>query len=256
MEFWKAVAALARNRFVGPPLLALALVAGVVAFLAVPGGYRTDTSLVLATPTNGGVLSRDPNRPTGQANPLLQFSDALRTAASIVIQSVNTEESRARVGAPKDGPVDLVIDDGRSNPRVLDISGPYVYIAVEAPSEKTASEVLTATRQRVVDEVVDWQKELGAPPPTFLTVATIVPPSTPEPVTRARWQAAAGAGLLVLAGGLCVAYGLARRKARRVRQETPAEAATPETAEEFERAENAIPETAEKVATTSGDDGD
>ncbi|GAB3883574.1 hypothetical protein GCM10027612_15920 [Microbispora bryophytorum subsp. camponoti] len=98
------------------PLLAISILAGTVTFVLAPTRYEADTSLVLATPVNGGVYSRDPNRPLPRGNPLLQFNDALKTAASIVIQSMNTQDVWTQLGAPKDGPTTITIDDGRSNP--------------------------------------------------------------------------------------------------------------------------------------------
>ncbi|GAA0361334.1 hypothetical protein GCM10009530_08530 [Microbispora corallina] len=229
MDFWKTIAGLALRKTIALPLLALAIAAGAAAFFLVPTTYEADTSLVLATPVNGGVSSKDPNRPLERANPLLQFNDALKTAASIVIQSMNTQDVWTQLGAPKDGPTVITIDDGRSNPKVLDITGPYIYIRVQARDPGTASAVLANAQRRVREELIGWQKTLGAPPTTFLTVANIVPASRPEASESARWQGAVGAGLLVACAGLAGAYAL-RRRAARPRSEdavTPDEEARP-----------------------------
>ncbi|MEN3534860.1 hypothetical protein AAH991_07095 [Microbispora sp. ZYX-F-249] len=211
MEFWTTIAGLLRKWSIGLPLLAISILVGTVTFFVVPTRYEADTSLVLATPVNGGVYSRDPNRPLPRGNPLLQFNDALKTAASIVIQSMNTQDVWTQLGAPKDGPTTITIDDGRSNPRVLDISGPYIYIRVVAPSPDVASGVLTKAQRRVRDELTGWQRTLGAPPSTYLTVANIVPPSKPEAMLSTRWQVAAGVGLLAACAGLGLVYALTRR---------------------------------------------
>ncbi|GIH62494.1 hypothetical protein Msi02_33110 [Microbispora siamensis] len=221
MEFWTTIAGLLRKWSIGLPLLAVSILAGTVTFFVVPTRYEADTSLVLATPVNGGVYSRDPNRPLPRGNPLLQFNDALKTAASIVIQSMNTQDVWTQLGAPKDGPTTITIDDGRSNPRVLDISGPYIYINVVAPSPEIASSVLTKAQRRVRDELTGWQQTLGAPSSTYLTVANIVPPSKPEAMTSARWQAAIGAGIVVACAGLGLVYALTRRGRRPLLQKAP-----------------------------------
>ncbi|WP_169981234.1 hypothetical protein [Microbispora sp. H10836] len=221
MEFWTTIAGLLRKWSIGLPLLAISILAGTVTFIVAPTRYEADTSLVLATPVNGGVYSRDPNRPLPRGNPLLQFNDALKTAASIVIQSMNTQDVWTQLGAPKDGPTTITIDDGRSNPRVLDISGPYIYIRVVAPSPAVASSVLTKAQRRVRDELTGWQQTLGAPPSTYLTVANIVPPSKPEAMLSTRWQVAAGAGLLVACAGLGLVYALTRRGERPLRRKAP-----------------------------------
>ncbi|MEV4293874.1 hypothetical protein [Microbispora rosea] len=221
VEFWTTTAGLLRKWSIGLPLLAISILAGTVTFVLAPTRYEADTSLVLATPVNGGVYSRDPNRPLPRGNPLLQFNDALKTAASIVIQSMNTQDVWTQLGAPKDGPTTITIDDGRSNPRVLDISGPYIYIHVVAPSPAVASSVLTKAQRRVRDELTGWQQTLGAPPSTYLTVANIVPASKPEAMMSTRWQLAAGVGLLVACAGLGLVYALTRRGELPLRRNAP-----------------------------------
>jgi hypothetical protein len=214
--FWKTIAGLAWKWTIGLPLLALSLLSGVLAYSTVSAHYRADASLVLATPVNGGVVSKDPTKPVGVGNPLLQFNDALKTAASIVIQSMNTQDVWTSLGAPQNGPTKITIDDGRSNPDVLDISGPYIYIEVEGKSPTVVSAVLTSTQKRVRSELINWQKTLGAPPSTYLTVTNIVPSSRPEELTTSKWEAAALATLLVGFGGLCVVYTLVRRRTPRL----------------------------------------
>ncbi|TQS20213.1 hypothetical protein [Microbispora hainanensis] len=221
VEFWTTIAGLLRKWSIGLPLLAVSILAGTATFFVAPTRYEADTSLVLATPVNGGVYSRDPNRPLPRGNPLLQFNDALKTAASIVIQSMNTQDVWTQLGAPKDGPTTITIDDGRSNPRVLDISGPYIYIRVVAPSPETASSVLTKAQRRVRDELTGWQQTLGAPPSTYLTVANIVPPSKPEAMISTRWQLGIGVGLLVACAGLGLVYALTRRGGRPLLRDAP-----------------------------------
>jgi len=219
--FWKTIAGLAWKWTVGPPLLALSLVAGVVAYTTVSADYRADTSLVLATPVNGGVVSKDPTKPVGVGNPLLQFNDALKTAASIVIQSMNTQDVWTQLGAPENGPTKITIDDGRSNPDVLDISGPYIYIQVASHSPQTVTTVLSNTQKRVRQELINWQKALGAPPSTYLTVTYIVPPAKPEVSTTAKWEAGLGLALLVAFGGLCALYWRDRRQTPTLSISTP-----------------------------------
>ncbi|MBO3746969.1 hypothetical protein J5X84_12905 [Streptosporangiaceae bacterium NEAU-GS5] len=221
MGFWKTIAGLAWKWTVGLPLLALSLLAGVLAYTTASAHYRADTSLVLATPVNGGVVSKDPTKPVGVGNPLLQFNDALKTAASIVIQSMNTQDVWTQLGAPENGPTKITIDDGRSNPDVLDISGPYIYIQVDSNSAATVTTVLANTQKRVRQELINWQKALGAPPTTFLTVTYIVPPSRPEVQNAPKIEMAALVTLLIAFGGLCIGYWLVRRRSPRLSISSP-----------------------------------
>ncbi|WP_327586236.1 hypothetical protein OHA25_03825 [Nonomuraea sp. NBC_00507] len=212
MEFWKAVLGLLRRILIGPPLILLSILVGVGVYAVLPVSYTADVSLVLATPVNGGTVSTDKTK-QGLTNPFLSFNDALKTGASIVILSMNTQDVWTQLGAPKDGPTEITIDDGRTNPNVLDISGPYIYIRVESESPGQASAVLMAARDRVATELYKWQKALGAPANTFITSTDIVPPSTPEADYSMNWQGAIGGGLLCLVLGLGIAYGVMIRRA-------------------------------------------
>ncbi|MFC4112811.1 hypothetical protein [Nonomuraea zeae] len=185
---------------------------GVGVYFAVPTHYTADVSIVLASPVNGGTINSDKSK-QGLTNPFLSFNDALKTGASIVILSMNTQDVWTQLGAPKDGPTEITIDDGRTNPNVLDISGPYIYISVDSDSPAKATSVLTAARKRVASELFKWQRALGAPANTFITSTDIVPPAKPEADFSSNWQNAIGAAVLCLIAGLAVAYGVTRRGA-------------------------------------------
>jgi hypothetical protein len=226
MEFWKAILGLLRRILIGPPLIFLSILVGVIVYAVIPAHYTADVSLVLATPVNGGTISNDKTK-QGLTNPFLSFNDALKTGASIVILAMNTQDVWTQLGAPKDGPTEITIDDGRTNPNVLDINGPYIYIRVDSRSPERATAVLMAARERVAAELFRWQKALGAPPNTFITSTDIVPPAKPEADHSLNWQAAFGVGLLCLLAGLGIAYGVLTR--REPKQEAPEkQAAAPE----------------------------
>jgi len=212
MEFWKTIFGLLRRIRIGPPLILLSLLVGAGAYLVLPTRYTADVSLVLATPVNGGTVSSDRTK-QGQTNPFLNFNDALKTGASIVILAMNTQDVWTQLGAPKDGPTEITIDDGRTNPNVLDINGPYIYVRVASDSPARATAVLMAARERVASELFKWQKALGAPANTFITSTDIVPPAKPEADQSLNWQGAVGGFLLTLFLGLGIAYGVLVRRA-------------------------------------------
>jgi hypothetical protein len=213
MEFWTTILGLLRRILIGPPLILLSILVGIGVYFAVPAHYTADVSIVLASPVNGGTINSDKSK-QGLTNPFLSFNDALKTGASIVILSMNTQDVWTQLGAPKDGPTEITIDDGRTNPNVLDISGPYIYISVDSQSPAKATSVLAAARKRVASELFKWQKALGAPANTFITSTDIVPPAKPEADYSSNWQNGIGAGVLCLLGGLAVAYGVTRRGTR------------------------------------------
>jgi hypothetical protein len=220
MEFWKAILGLLRRILIGPPVILLSILVGITVYAVVPVRHTADVSLVLASPVNGGTVTTDKAK-QGRTNPFLSFNDALKTGASIVILSMNTQDVWAQLGAPKDGPTDITIDDGRTNPNVLDISGPYIYIRVGSDSPERASAVLLAARERVATELSTWQETLGAPPGTFITSTDIVPPSKPEADHSMNWQWAIGGALLSLFLGIGIAYGVVSRRALRPRKQQP-----------------------------------
>ncbi|NUR86426.1 MAG: hypothetical protein HOY71_20265 [Nonomuraea sp.] len=199
---------------------------GATAYLVLPARYTADVSLVLATPVNGGTVSNDKTK-QGLTNPFLNFNDALKTGASIVILAMNTQDVWTQLGAPKDGPTEITIDDGRTNPNVLDINGPYIYVRVASDSPERATAVLMAARQRVAAELFKWQKALGAPANTFITSTDIVPPAKPEADHSLNWQGAIGGALLCLFLGLGIAYGVLTRRAPAIAAKPQAPAREP-----------------------------
>ncbi|MEU5859567.1 hypothetical protein ABZ815_00210 [Nonomuraea sp. NPDC047529] len=223
MEFWKAILGLLRRIHLGPPLILLSVLVGGVVHLVIPAQYTADVSLVLATPVNGGTVSNDKAK-QGLTNPFLNFNDALKTGASIVILAMNTQDVWTQLGAPKDGPTEITIDDGRTNPNVLDINGPYIYVRVNSDSAEKATAVLMAARERVAAELFKWQKALGAPANTFITSTDIVPPAKPEADSSLSWQGAIGAALLCLFLGLGIAYGVLTKRAPAPEKRPDAEA--------------------------------
>lgn len=255
MEFWKAIFGLLRRILIGPPLVLLAVAVGVGAFFVVQPKYTADVSIVLATPVNGGTVNTDKTK-QGLTNPFLSFNDALKIGASIVILSMNTQDVWTQLGAPKDGPTEITINDGRTNPNVLDISGPYIYIQVASDSPEKASQVLMTARKRVASELYKWQKALGAPANTFITSTDIVPPSRPEVDHSSRVEAAIGGGVVALLLGLAIAYGVTRRQASRLVKAPAGAPSATEAAPVVEAAPLAeaatVPETAHANGTANG----
>lgn len=210
MEFWKIILGLAARKLVGPPLVLLSLAVAAASFYFVPVHYTSNVLMVLTTSAKGAFT--DPTKPAGLTNPLLQFSDGLKTTASILIQSMNTPDIKSALGAPVGGTTDLVIDDGRTDPDLLDISGPYIYISVDARTAAQASSVVDKAQTLIRESLDTRQKSLGAPRSTFIMVAGIVPASEPEMELGGKWQAAAVAFVLTLAGTLGIAYAFVRSR--------------------------------------------
>ncbi|MFF0575052.1 hypothetical protein [Streptosporangium saharense] len=254
MDFWKTIFGLARRKAIGPPLAVLSVISATLVFLLLPTYYVSTASMVLTTPATGGTLSADPTKPLGLTNPLLQFSDGLRVTAGILILSMNTPEVAAELGVVPDGPTQIVINDGRTNPDLLGIStnGPFVYVEVQSRSASAAQDVVLRAKQRIRRELANRQQALKAPRSTFITVVDVVPSSVPTAKISGKLTAAGATMFLVLFGGLSIVYGVTQLRGgrRRPPQGGPAEAARDEREAQEEQAWEAAGAGRESGSTT------
>lgn len=175
MAFWNDLFGLIRNKRVGPPIIALALILATVAFFVGSPRYKTESSLILTAPPSGGTLSMDPAKPVGLTNPLLQYNDGLRTVAGILILALNSKDELRKLGIAENGGTEIVIDDGRSNADLLGVvtQGPFIHIKVEDKSAATAKAILERAERRLRDELTSYQTSLGAPKSTFIAVNNV-----------------------------------------------------------------------------------
>ncbi|MFI9380534.1 hypothetical protein [Kutzneria sp. NPDC052558] len=220
MEFWKSMWGLLRRRYVGPPVVLLAVLAAAVTFLLVPTHYVSRAFMVLATPAGGGTISLDPSKPTGLTNPLLNFNDGLKTTAGILIQAVTTPTVVDELGVGPHSSTSLLINDGSSSPDLLSSSqtGPFVYIEGESTTPQAASDIVKKAQDKLRQELVNRQKALNAPPITYVTIVDVIAPTTPVTKMTLKLQLTGAALALVLLLGLGGAYALDRmRESRRLR---------------------------------------
>ncbi|MEV5412354.1 hypothetical protein AB0K60_26420 [Thermopolyspora sp. NPDC052614] len=182
-----------------------------------PTVYVSTASMVLTAPATGGTLSQDPTKPGGLTNPLLQFNDGLRTTAGILILAMNAPDIMAELGIVDGGPTSLVINDGRTNPELLGIStnGPFIYVEAESTSAAAARDTTIRAKKRIQAELVARQQALRAPRSTYIWMADVVPPSTPEPKLSAKFTAAGAALVVTLVAGFGLAYAVIQIRAGR-----------------------------------------
>ncbi|HEX4814814.1 MAG TPA: hypothetical protein VFV66_18900 [Nonomuraea sp.] len=230
MEFWNVVFGLARRTFIGPPILAAAMVAGTVAFLLVPTHYTANVVLLLTAPGNTPPTESQPGY--GRTNPLLQDNPGLRTTAATLILSLTTPEALAELGAPEDGPNELTIDDGSTNQALFATGGPFLSITSDSPGERTARDLVMRAQERAVKNLEETQRTLGAPQPLYISMVNVIPPSTPEREIGGKLQAAAGTVVLVLVLGFGGAYAWTLRAARLRAAATPTEDAWTEAVDD------------------------
>ena len=230
MEFWITIIGLLRRKGVIIPALLVAAAMGAMAYLSTPISYMSSTTMVLTTTQYGGTESRDPTKPTDLTNPMLNFNDSLTTTSAILIEAMNTRAVDEKVGAT--GATQLIIDDGRTNPDLLGLNGPFLYIVGRSTSPEEAKRVVLQAQVLTSEKLRAWQSALNAPEKTYLTLAEVVPPSTPIPV-RGR---AIKYGILGFIFGFVLFMGIAyfwhqlraRRSALEAARAAAADASPPE----------------------------
>jgi hypothetical protein len=221
VRFWKTILGLARKRFVGPPVAVAAIGLALAAYLLMPSRYVSTASMVLTVPATGGTLETEPASKPGLTNPLLQFNDALRTTAGILILATNTADVYKEIGAPESGPTVVTINDGRTNPDLLSIStnGPFIYVEVEGDDPATVREVMRKAQVRVRLELARRQTALDAPISTHIGIMDVMPASGPRAALGDRLLYAAFGGVFGLIAGIGVAYGVQRVRWARAQPE-------------------------------------
>lgn len=205
MEFWRTILVLLRRKTVVLPVLLSALGLAAATYWATPTKYTSMSTTVLTTSTNGATLIQDPTRPLPQINPLLSL-DGMKTAASILIQVLNSRDAENQLGVDKGGATTFTVSDGTAIPQLLGSTGPFIVIKGDSTSPASAREIVVRVAQRLRDELINQQRALNAPPSTFIGMVDVVPPSIPEAQVAMKWQAAIGALVLGLVVGTGVAY--------------------------------------------------
>jgi hypothetical protein len=215
---------LRRKRVIIPAVLFAALL-GVTTYMGTPVTYSSHSTMVLTTTEFGGSESQDPASPTELTNPMLNFNDSLKTTSAILIEAMNTLDTAKTLGVA--GPTKMVINDGRTNPDLLGLNGPFLYVVGESTSPDEAKRIVVQAQQLMREKLRTWQNALRAPEKTYVSLVDVVPPTTPAPA-RARATklggAAAIAGFLLMIG---IAYLGQRRRARRQAKTAAAAAAAP-----------------------------
>lgn len=204
MELWTTIAGLTRRKRVIIPAVLVALSLGAMTYERTPVRYESTTTMVLTTTAHGGTESQDPARPAELINPMLNFNDSLRTTTAILIHAMNTSEVAKSLGAL--GPTSLTINDGRTNPNLLGLNGPFVYIAGESTSPEEARRIVLRAKQLMGEMLRTWQEDLDAPSSTHLVLADVVPPSPPVPDRGQGIRLGLAGALVGFLGSVVIAY--------------------------------------------------
>ncbi|MET8865555.1 hypothetical protein ABZW11_21665 [Nonomuraea sp. NPDC004580] len=217
MRFWTTLLGLAGNKLVGPPVVLAAVGLALAAYLIVPARYLSTASMVLTISATGGTQEIGPAPEPGLTNPLLQFSDALRTTAGVLILSMRDDRVARELGVTEGGPTEVVVNDGRTDPDLLKAgsTGPFLHIEVEGASAATVRDVMAKARLRLRTLLKDWQTSLGAPPITHIGLLDVRPVTAPQPLLTNKVMGAAGGGVLGALAGAAAAYAMLRLRPER-----------------------------------------
>ena len=175
MEFWITVIGLLRRKLVIIPAIVIAGMLGAAAYVSTPVTYVSTNTMVLTTTEFGGTESQDPTSPPQLTNPMLNFNDSLRTTSAILIESMNTDDVEAALRIA--GRTKLIVNDGRTNPNLLGLNGPFLYIVGQSTTPERAQEVVRQARELMGQKLRAWQNALRAPEKTYLSIIDVVPPT-------------------------------------------------------------------------------
>jgi hypothetical protein len=190
MDFWKTMGVLLRRWYVSVPVFVISLGLAVGAFLTVHTQYESTGTLVLTAPTSGGVTAINPADATGPGNPLLDFEGSLTITTQLLIQSLSSPTVQNQVAA-QGGVASYQAGDGETG-------GPFVVIIADATSKAQAEKTVGLALKYAETELNARQKNLNAPPSTFIGTQIVV---APTPATTKI-------GGKVKAGGVALALGL------------------------------------------------
>jgi hypothetical protein len=212
-DFWGTIAGLLRRKAVIIPALLVALSLGALAYSGTPTSYVSSTTMVLTPTEYGGTESQDPEAPGSLTNPMLNFNDSLRTTAAILIEAMNTKGVADQLGVT--GTTQLAVNDGRTNPDLLGLNGPFLYIVATSTSPSEAERVAKDAQQLMRQKLRQWQAALNAPQKTFVSITDVVSPATPEPDRGKATKLALMAFLFGFLLFLGIAYFVHQFRARR-----------------------------------------
>lgn len=182
--------------------------------------------------TSGGVLldpsvvpqpTITPGRRLGdRTNPLLNFDKGLNVAATIVVTSLETPETAARLGIAPGGDPTFKVNNGNDNPESLTQS-PFVFVEGRSTSPEQARSIVAQVVAEARKVLAEQQRKLNAPIATYIKMDESVSPTTPQPETNRKSRAAAVVLAMGGAAGVSAAFAAESiATARRRRKEVAA----------------------------------
>ncbi len=216
MDFWATLGVVARRWYVVVPMFLLAIVGAAGVYVTVPTVYESKAVVLLSTPPTGATQYTNGYRP-GSINPLLNSGHGLDLTGALLIQAMRTPNFAGRIGVPGDGSVVFTVNNGTSNPELLQ-SGPFVFFTVDSRDPAVTRPLVDRAMAAGKDELAARQQALDAPISTFVNYSVVVPSTDPVGMRGSRIRAAGATGaigLLVCLGSAFGAESLIQARTRR-----------------------------------------
>jgi hypothetical protein len=214
MEFWSTIVGLLRRPVVIIPAVLAALTLGILAWSGTPKTYVSSATMVITTTEYGGSESQNPDDPTELTNPMLNFNASLQTTSAILIQTMATNDVLEQLGADKPT-TRLIVNDGRTNPELLGLNGPFLYIEGRSISADDALRVVKDAQKVMQQKLNQWQRDLNAPEKTYVSLVDVVPPTPPRADAGRAMKLAVLASLFGFVLCVGIAYFAHQFRARR-----------------------------------------
>lgn len=198
VDFSLSMRALGRRWYVAVPAFLLVFAIAFVATHLTPQQYESTGTVVLTQP-----------EPKGVGNPLMLFDGSLNTAASLLIQSLNSPDTAAQLRG-QGGTATYTASDGS-------LTGPYVVVTADAATSGTVRGTVGLAMRYVRQELLRRQHALDAPAAQYIVVKDVVAPTAPVRKQGGKTRLLGATTVLALAAALCAAFGVETYGRRRSR---------------------------------------
>jgi hypothetical protein len=195
VDFWRTLTVLGRRWYVAIPVFLLVVAAAGVIAVRTPHQYESTGTMVISEPSHAESGAGAGKAP---ANPLLEFADSLTTDAELLVQSLNSPGAAAQVQT-LGGSATFTASDGG-------LQGPFVVVTADALTPGPTQSTVALAFRFVADELLQRQKDLGAPASSFVTLKSVVDPETPVLKTGGKSRLAGATLILGLAATLTVTF--------------------------------------------------
>jgi hypothetical protein len=211
VDFSQTMRAFARLWYIAIPVFLLVLAIALFMADRLPHQYESTGTVVLTEPDPASAAKDHSLGAADVANPLLSFADSLTTSSELLIQSLNSPIIAQQLHA-EGGTATYTATDGA-------LTGPFIVVTADSPDAAPVQHTVSLAMSYVRKELVQRQKDLGAPASSYIEVKDVVTPTEAAPKLGGKTRFLGATLILALAASLTAAYGVdtTRRRRRRVR---------------------------------------